>query len=66
MTDPAKMDEILDLLSLNEVADALRFVEVMERGRHMSVAEVDEWRRRIVPCSRTLNAAYPTYPLRQG
>ena len=45
MTDPVVMDSTLDLLTPDEVADALRFVEVCERGQHMPQAEADEWRR---------------------
>ncbi len=37
----------LDLLTPGEVHDCLRFVDVMERGQHMSRAEADEWRRRM-------------------
>ena len=46
------MDATLDLLTPDEVADALRFVAVMERGQHMTRAEADEWRRRIVATGR--------------
>ena len=52
MTTPAEMDATLDLLTPDEVADALRFLEVMEHGQHMSQAEADEWRRRTVAWSR--------------
>jgi len=31
----------------DEVSDALWFVDVMVRARHMDTAEIDEWRRRI-------------------
>ena len=34
--------------TLDEIREALRFVEVWERARHMSQAEADEWQRRIV------------------
>ena len=37
------MDEILESLTLHEVPDALRFVDVMQRGERMSRAEADEW-----------------------
>ena len=47
MTDPSRMDKVLDLLTPDEVADALHFVAVCERGQHMNQAEADEWRRRI-------------------
>jgi hypothetical protein len=48
MINTAVMERTLDLLTLEEVQDCLRFVEVMERGQNMSQVEADEWRRRIV------------------
>jgi Holliday junction resolvase-like predicted endonuclease len=47
MTDPAKMGEILDLLTPDEVEHTLHFVEVMERAGHLDAEEAEEWRRRI-------------------
>jgi hypothetical protein len=47
MTTSATMDKILDLLTTYEIADALRFVAVCERGQNMSQVEAVEWRRRI-------------------
>ena len=47
LTDPAKIDATLDLLTADEVRDCLQFVEIMERGQHMSQVEADEWRRRV-------------------
>ena len=58
------LDEILDLLTHDEVADALRFVEAMERGRHMGRAEADEWRRRIIARQRFLELDEHSSPVR--
>ena len=43
-----KVDGILELLTPEEIADALRFVEVWEKADHMSPEEANEWRRRIL------------------
>ena len=40
------MDDILELLTPEEIPDALRFVDVMERAGHMDAQEAEEWRRR--------------------
>ena len=44
---PAEMNATLALLTPDEVDDALRFVEVCERGG-TPIEEADEWRRRIL------------------
>ena len=63
LTDPAKIDAVLDLLTPDEVADALRFVEVMQRGEHMSQTEADEWRRRILARQRFLEMGEHSSPV---
>ena len=44
------MDEILDLLTADEVQNRLRFAEVTERGQHMSQAEAGSSRPPPNPC----------------
>ena len=39
---------LLALLTPDEIEDALRFVEICERGGGTSAEETDEWRRRIL------------------
>ena len=50
-----KMDATLDLLTPEEIADSLRFVEVWEKAGHMSPEEANEWRTRIEAWQRFLN-----------
>ena len=45
---PAKMNATLSLLTPDEIDDALRFVEICERGGGTPSVEADEWRRRIL------------------
>ena len=47
-----KMDEILALLTPEEVTDALRFVEVWQKAGQMSPEEAEEWRRWIAGWER--------------
>jgi hypothetical protein len=42
------MNTTLALLSPTEIEDALRFVEICERGGGTPPEEADEWRRRIL------------------
>ena len=46
--DAAKMNAILALLTPDEIEDALRFVEICERGGGTPTEEADEWRRRVL------------------
>ena len=41
------MDGVLEFLTPEEIADALRFVEVWEKAGHMAQEETEEWRRWI-------------------
>ena len=52
-----KMDDILALLRPEEVADALRFVEVWEKAGYMSPEKAAEWRRRIEASQRFLTVS---------
>ena len=45
--NPAKIDALLDLLTPDELRNALRYIDVFERW-NMPAEEADEWRRRIV------------------
>jgi hypothetical protein len=62
MRDPAKMEQILDLMTVDEIQDALRFVEVMERGGNLDRAEADEWGPRIIARQRFLQLDVNTEP----
>ena len=42
------MNATLALLTPDEIEDALRFVEICERGGGTPPEEADEWRRRIL------------------
>jgi hypothetical protein len=46
--DSTKMNATLALMTPDEIEDALRFVEICERGGGASIEEADEWRRRIL------------------
>ena len=46
--DTAKTNATLAMLTPDEIDDALRFVEICERGGGTPVEEADEWRRRIL------------------
>ena len=46
--DPAKMNELLSLMTSDEIADGLWFVDVCERNGNVDQAETDEWRRRLL------------------
>ena len=46
--DPAKMSDLLSLMTPEEIEDDLWFVDVCERNGNMDVTEADEWRRRIL------------------
>ena len=50
--DPAKMNATLALLTPEEIEDALRFVEICERGGGTPPEETDGWRRRILAWPR--------------
>jgi hypothetical protein len=41
------MNYTLNPLNEDEVSDAPRFVDVIERAGHMHAEQADEWRRRI-------------------
>ena len=45
--DPAKMNELLSLMTSDEIRDGLWFVCVCERNGNIEQADVDEWRRRM-------------------
>jgi len=45
-------DDILALLTPDEIADALRFVDVWKKAGHMSHEEADEWRQKIEAWAR--------------
>ena len=42
-----KMDGVLALVMPEEIADALRFVDVWKKAGHMSVEESARWREKI-------------------
>jgi len=54
MTDPDRMEAILDLLTEDEIEHALHGVDVFERAKHMDAEEAAEWGRRIVARQRFL------------
>ena len=54
--DAAKIDATLALMKPDEIEDALRFVDICERGGGTPPEEADEWRRRIVAWQRFLEA----------
>jgi len=42
------LNELLSLITTEEIEDGLWFVDVCERNGNMDQAEADEWRRRIM------------------
>ena len=50
----ARMDEILSIMTPDEVHDALWLMDVFERWS-MSADEAEEWRRRIVGSRRFMD-----------
>jgi hypothetical protein len=47
MTSTPEPDSVLATLTLDELQDVLRFVEVSESNGHMSPRTADEWRNRV-------------------
>jgi len=45
--DTSAIDNVLSIMTPDEVADAVRFVDAWERCGTLSAAEASEWRRRI-------------------
>ena len=66
--DPAKMNATLALMTPDEVEDALRFVDICERGGGTPPKEADEWRRGILAWQGFLGlkGGWPALPRRTG
>ena len=49
------MEQLLDLMTEDEIEHALHGVDVFDRAEHMDAEEAAEWRRRIVARQRFLS-----------
>lgn len=52
MTPTDRIDETLDLLSPDDLDDALRLIGIWHAAGHIRLSEAEEWRRRILVLQR--------------
>ena len=60
--DPARMNDLLSLMTPEEIEDGLWFADVCLRNGNMDQLEADEWRRRVLARQRFLELSDSSLP----